>query len=101
MADMKKTVFALVVLSLFVAVLSAPKECIKNQQPCVHKNECCDGCCSESKCAPYADGCSAQLNPCSLHACPPGKTCYLQPVTCVAANCDPVPACKDPDYDYE
>ncbi|GLH02436.1 Protein of unknown function [Gryllus bimaculatus] len=48
-----------------------------------------------------ADGCSAQLNPCSLHACPPGKTCYLQPVTCVAANCDPVPACKDPDYDYE
>ena len=111
---------------------------------CVHKSECCSGCCVEDKCKsckyyiffcryqmwrelvtynlkmatkpvytsrlhklstllcfPVADNCNAAHSPCAVHACPPGKVCYLQQVQCIAAPCPPVPACKDQDYnDY-
>ncbi|XP_023725099.1 uncharacterized protein LOC111874108 [Cryptotermes secundus] len=89
----------LMLASLLIVDTASPAECIKDSHTCIHKSECCSGCCVEEKCAPFSDDCNAAHSPCSVHECPPGKQCYLQQVQCVAAPCLPVPACKDQDYD--
>ncbi|XP_047116870.1 uncharacterized protein LOC124797851 [Schistocerca piceifrons] len=78
-----------------------PGPCIKDDHMCVRDAECCNGCCLEGKCVKYADRCSPAANACSVHECPPGRECYLQQVQCATADCPPIPACRDPDYDYD
>ncbi|XP_068083882.1 uncharacterized protein [Anabrus simplex] len=91
-----------VVLLLLALVVAAPPECIKDEKACVRSSECCGGCCQDGKCLPYADSCSKEDNPCSLHQCPEDQTCYLHQVQCVQAPCPPVPACRSSDYeDYD
>ncbi|PSN37527.1 hypothetical protein C0J52_14907 [Blattella germanica] len=74
-------------------------ECIKVSHTCIHKDECCTGCCVEGKCVEFSDSCNVAQSPCAVHSCPSGKKCYLQQVQCIQAPCPPVPACKDEDYD--
>ncbi|KDR10414.1 uncharacterized protein LOC110837993 [Zootermopsis nevadensis] len=90
---------AVMLVTLLTVDAASTAECIKDTYRCVHKTECCSGCCVEEKCVPFADDCNAAQSPCAVHSCPPGKTCYLQQVQCIAAPCLPVPACKDQDYD--
>lgn len=91
---------AVVLTTLILVDADSTTECLKDNHECVHKSECCSGCCVEEKCKSFADNCNAALSPCAVHACPPGKVCYLQQVQCIAAPCHAVPACRDQDYDY-
>lgn len=90
---------AVMLTTLLLVDADSTTECLKDNHDCVHKSECCSGCCVEEKCKSFADNCNAAHSPCAVHACPPGKVCYLQQVQCIAAPCPPVPACKDQDYD--
>ncbi|KAJ9593609.1 hypothetical protein L9F63_014848 [Diploptera punctata] len=100
--DYTKVVFLLSTVVLATLVLSdaaATVECIKDSHNCLRNSECCSGCCVEDKCVKYSDSCVQAQSPCAVHACPPGKKCYLQTVQCIQAACPPIPACKDEDYD--
>ncbi|XP_075216337.1 uncharacterized protein LOC142321814 [Lycorma delicatula] len=69
--------------------------CGQIEKSCSKPEECCSGCCQNNKCS------NCNHSPCSFHHCPHGKECYLHKVTCVAAPCNPIPACRPIDSDYD